>query len=181
MIGGFRTGRLTCWAQVLFATGDVLAQQGVEKVGIKNHSLARTGRMAVYGGGVMRRQTPRPVAELTMNPAIFGPAATLWFRFLQNKVRLPNKNAEIFARVAVDQVVFASSNLFMFLSTMSLMEGTDPREKLEKNYKKALIKNWSVWPIVQTINFKLVPLEHRVLLVNVIALGEGPRPQRREY
>jgi hypothetical protein len=37
--------------QVLFATGDVMAQQGVEKVGLDRHNLARTGRMAAYGGG----------------------------------------------------------------------------------------------------------------------------------
>jgi protein Mpv17 len=36
---------------VLFATGDGMAQQLVEKKGIKNHELARTGRMALYGGG----------------------------------------------------------------------------------------------------------------------------------
>jgi protein Mpv17 len=36
---------------VLFATGDTLAQQLVEKKGWENHELARTGRMALYGGG----------------------------------------------------------------------------------------------------------------------------------
>jgi len=36
---------------VLFATGDIMAQQLVEKKGLKNHELARTGRMALYGGG----------------------------------------------------------------------------------------------------------------------------------
>jgi protein Mpv17 len=36
---------------VLFATGDTMAQQLVEKKGFKNHELARTGRMALYGGG----------------------------------------------------------------------------------------------------------------------------------
>lgn len=36
---------------ILFATGDVLAQQLVEKKGIKDHEIARTGRMALYGGG----------------------------------------------------------------------------------------------------------------------------------
>jgi protein Mpv17 len=35
---------------VLFATGDVTAQQLVDKRGIKNHDLKRTGRMALYGG-----------------------------------------------------------------------------------------------------------------------------------
>jgi len=37
--------------QILFATGDVMAQQGVEQVGLKKHEWARTGRMALYGGG----------------------------------------------------------------------------------------------------------------------------------
>ncbi|KAI9681984.1 MAG: Plasma membrane t-SNARE, secretory vesicle fusion [Caeruleum heppii] len=138
---------------VLFATGDVMAQQAVEKVGVEKHNLARTGRMALYGG------------------AVFGPAATTWFKFLQNKIRLPNKNAEIVARVAADQSIFATTNLFCFLSSMSIMEGSDPKEKLEKAYWPALQKNWMVWPLVQAVNFKLVPLEHRVLVVNVVSLG----------
>jgi protein Mpv17 len=34
----------------LFVTGDVTAQQLVEKKGIQKHDLVRTGRMALYGG-----------------------------------------------------------------------------------------------------------------------------------
>lgn len=40
---------------VLFATGDTMAQQLVEKKGWENHEVARTGRMALYGGG---KQSP---------------------------------------------------------------------------------------------------------------------------
>jgi protein Mpv17 len=29
-----------------------MAQQGVEQVGLKNHDLARSARMALYGGGM---------------------------------------------------------------------------------------------------------------------------------
>lgn len=36
---------------VLFATGDVMAQQVVDKKGLAKHEFARTGRMALYGGG----------------------------------------------------------------------------------------------------------------------------------
>ena len=53
------------------------------------------------------------------------------------------------------------------------MEGSDPREKLASTYKEALTKNWMVWPVVQFTNFKFVPLEHRVLVVNVISLGKS--------
>ncbi|KAI4192792.1 MAG: hypothetical protein LQ346_004160 [Caloplaca aetnensis] len=138
---------------VLFATGDVAAQQAVEKVGIDKHNLARTGRMALYGG------------------AVFGPAATTWFKFLQNKINFQNKNLTIAARVLTDQTVFASTNLFCFLSSMAIMEGTSPKEKLDSAYWTALQKNWMLWPAVQAVNFKLVPLEHRVLVVNVVSLG----------
>jgi protein Mpv17 len=103
--------------------------------------------------------------------AIFGPAATTWYKFLQHKVVLPNKNLEIVARVACDQIVFASTNMFVFLSSMAIMEGSSPKEKLDKTYWNALEKNWMIWPFVQTINFKLVPLHHRVLVVNVVSLG----------
>ena len=103
--------------------------------------------------------------------AIFGPAATTWFKFLQHKIVLPNKNLEIVARVGADQIFFASTNLFVFLSSMAIMEGTSPKDKLEKTYWTALQKNWMVWPFVQAINFKLIPLHHRVLVVNVISLG----------
>ena len=55
---------------------------------------------------------------------------------------------------------------------MAIMEGTDPGEKLRGTYWEALKKNWMVWPAVQAVNFRFVPLEHRVLVVNVVSLGE---------
>ncbi|KFX86855.1 hypothetical protein V490_08777 [Pseudogymnoascus sp. VKM F-3557] len=137
---------------VLFATGDIMAQQAVERKGIEKHEFVRTGRMALYGG------------------AIFGPAATTWFKFLQTKVVLPNKKLEICARVGVDQLLFAPTNLFVFLSTMSILEGVSPREKLAKTYTGALQSNWMVWPFVQVVNFSFVPLDYRVLFVNGLSI-----------
>jgi hypothetical protein len=45
---------------VLFGTGDVLAQQFVEKKGLQDYELARTGRMAFYGGGMLLKLTIHP-------------------------------------------------------------------------------------------------------------------------
>ena len=105
--------------------------------------------------------------------AVFGPAATTWFGFLQRRINLQSQNLTILARVLTDQTVFASTNLFCFLSSMAIMEGSDPKKKLEGTYWEALKKNWMVWPAVQAINFKFVPLEHRVMVVNVVALGKS--------
>ena len=101
---------------------------------------------------------------------VFGPAATKWFRFLQTKIVLPNKKLEIGARVAVDQLVFAPTNLFVFLSTMAVLEGVSPQEKLARTYSGALTSNWMVWPFVQVVNFSFVPLDYRVLFVNSLSV-----------
>lgn len=37
--------------QVLFGSGDALAQQAVDRRGLQKHDFGRTGRMALYGGG----------------------------------------------------------------------------------------------------------------------------------
>lgn len=113
-------------------------------------------------------QIPAIIAD---SAAVFGPGATKWYQFLQRKIVLRNKNAEIVARVAADQTVFATTNMFVFLSSMAIMEGSDPKKKLESTYTTALAKNWMVWPWVQAINFKFVPLDHRVLVVNIVSLG----------
>jgi len=54
---------------------------------------------------------------------------------------------------------------------MAIMEGSDPTKKLEKSYWQGLKANYMVWPMVQFVNFKFVPLEHRVLVVNIVSLG----------
>lgn len=51
------------------------------------------------------------------------------------------------------------------------MEGASPKDRLQSKYIEALKKNWIVWPPVQAVNFTFVPLEHRVLVVNIVSLG----------
>ncbi|KAI1463987.1 uncharacterized protein F4812DRAFT_218708 [Daldinia caldariorum] len=138
---------------VLFAVGDITAQQVVEKKGLEKHEMARTGRMFLYGG------------------AIFGPAATTWFGILQRSIRLRNPRAETLARVAADQLLFAPTFIGVFLSSMAVMEGGSPRDKLAKSYLPALQTNYLIWPFVQMANFTFVPLHHRVLVVNLVSIG----------
>jgi protein Mpv17 len=54
---------------------------------------------------------------------------------------------------------------------MAVLEGTSPKAKLEANYVPALTANYMIWPFVQLVNFKFVPLQHRVLFVNLISIG----------
>jgi protein Mpv17 len=55
---------------------------------------------------------------------------------------------------------------------MAIMEGSDPVEKWRSAFAPAYQANLMVWPFVQGANFALVPPELRVLVVNVVSLGE---------
>ena len=149
---------------VLFATGDITAQQLVEtraradtdskdQLDPKGHDFVRTGRMAMYGG------------------AVFGPAAATWYNILQRHVVLSTPRRTMLARVAADQGIFAPVFIGVFLGSMAVLEGGSPREKLEKQYVNALTANYMLWPAAQMVNFSVVPLEHRVLFVNLVSIG----------
>jgi protein Mpv17 len=104
---------------------------------------------------------------------IFGPAATHWYKFLAERVHLSTTNRSIAARIACDQFIFAPINMTLFLSSMAYLEGSSPKEKLKKAWVPGMKNNFLVWPWVQAVNFRFVPLEHRVLVVNGVALGES--------
>jgi protein Mpv17 len=106
--------------------------------------------------------------------AVFGPVATTWFGILQRHVVLKGAASTTVARVAADQIFFAPIQLTCFLSSMAIMEGVDPVERWHAAFAPAYKANLMVWPFVQGVNFTFVPLELRLLFVNVISLGEYP-------
>ena len=64
---------------------------------------------------------------------------------------------------------------------MAILEGKDPKQKLQSTWLEAYKKNCMLWPAIQFVNFKYVPLQHRVLLVNFVSIGMlGPRALRDE-
>lgn len=106
-----------------------------------------------------------------MLPPVFGPVATKWYGLLASRVTLSTTNRTIAARVACDQFVFAPINMTCFLSSMAYFEGSSVTDKLNKAWLPGMTNNFLLWPWVQAANFKYVPLEHRVLVVNCVALG----------
>ncbi|EFE44396.1 integral membrane protein, Mpv17/PMP22 family, putative [Trichophyton verrucosum HKI 0517] len=177
--------------QVLFGTGDVLAQQLVDQVGIEKHDFARTGRMVLYGGGMPLQATCKPynarskklmVTRAFKNIAIFGPGATTWYKFMQRSIVFKNPKLTLVARVCADQTLFTPTHLTCFLSSMAILEGNDPLERLRTTFGTAYKTNLMLWPWVQAANFTFVPLEHRVLVVNLVSLGTFlPLASLREY
>jgi len=159
-------------AAVLFGLGDVLAQQGVEQKGWRNHDvrqlcfplarssfiiffkLLRTSRLAFYGG------------------CIFAPIASRWYILLE-RIPFKSRPALIASKVCLDQFVLTPAIVGLFFTSMTILEGKgtyEIRRRLETTWQPTIIKNWTVFIPVQLLNFSVVPVQYRLLLVNFVSL-----------
>ncbi|KAF8637263.1 hypothetical protein AX17_002943 [Amanita inopinata Kibby_2008] len=154
-------------AAVLFGTGDVIAQQLIEKRG-SNHDLARTARLTFYGG------------------ALFGPCMTVWYGFL-NRIKFATPSRAVVYRVWLDQAILTPVAVAFFFGSMSVLEGKSHEavDRIQKAYVPTLIRNWGVYIPTQIINFSIVPPHFRFVTVSVVGLfwntylsAENARQQR---
>ncbi|KAJ7225738.1 hypothetical protein GGX14DRAFT_422047 [Mycena pura] len=62
-------------------------------------------------------------------------------------------------RVAADQTIVA------FIGSMGMLEGRNRKQIAQKYsdlFVPTLVTNWSVWPLLQIVNFRFMPLPYRV-------------------
>lgn len=164
-------------AAVLFGVGDILAQTVVPATQTGHHVIetdikriehkledtsknldwARTTKATIYGG------------------FIFAPLASkFWYPFL-NSLRGSTPAKTALKRVAFDQLGFSPlCGIPLYYTCLGIMDGkssSEIREHLSKNYKTTLFTNWSIWPMVQFLNFRFMPPDYRLLMVNTISIG----------
>ncbi|OXC68068.1 hypothetical protein AYX13_03277 [Cryptococcus neoformans] len=72
---------------------------------------------------------------------------------------------QLVKRVVADQAIMAPIGLVLFVGSMGIMEGhstEEIKEKFQDIYVSAILANWKIWPAIQGINFKLMPIQYRV-------------------
>jgi protein Mpv17 len=80
----------------------------------------------------------------------------------------------VFASLIFDQTVFATIvNCYYFtminlLEHQSLQRGID---KIRNNIVDTMLMNWRVWPAAMLLNLWLVPIQFRVLVVNMVSFA----------
>lgn len=163
----------------LFGAGDVIAQVLFIDA---DYDYKRTARNSIYGG------------------LIFAPIASKLYRGLNSHVRFPRwgklalaaraaagptarplgKSAarrgallDTAARVAVDQLCWSPVGIALYFGCMGAMEGEPAaavQARLHEGWWETLVTNWRVWPLLQLVNFGLVPVAHRLVVVNVASV-----------
>ncbi|XP_062429365.1 protein Mpv17 isoform X4 [Rhea pennata] len=130
-------------AGALMGAGDVIAQQLVERKGLRGHQGRRTVKMMAIGF------------------CFVGPVLGSWYKVLDRLIPGATKAVAV-KKMVLDQGGFAPCFLGCFLAIAGAMNGLSVQE------------NWSkiqqIWPPVQIANFYFVPLNHRLAVVQCVAI-----------
>ncbi|XP_072296226.1 mitochondrial inner membrane protein Mpv17 [Eucyclogobius newberryi] len=138
----------------LVGVGDVVSQQVIERKGLSNHNVQRTAKMMCIGFFFV------------------GPVIGSWYKVLDKLVLGTSKSAAM-KKMLVDQLCFAPCFLGTFLGLSGALNGLTLEQnlsKLKRDYTDALVSNYYLWPPVQIANFYFIPLQHRLAVVQVVAV-----------
>ncbi|KAH8650087.1 hypothetical protein BX600DRAFT_442174 [Xylariales sp. PMI_506] len=105
-----------------------------------------------------------------------APLQYKWFGFLSRIFPITKTSAFVPAmkRVAFDQLIFAPFGIGCFFTVMTVAEGGGKRavaHKLREMYIPTLKANFVVWPAVQIINFRLMPVQFQLPFVSTIGIA----------
>lgn len=97
-----------------------------------------------------------------------APLQFRWFKFLEYAFPMSKTSSfgPALKRVAMDQFVFAPFGIALFFTAMTIAEGGGRRavtNKLRDMYIPTLKANFVVWPAVQVINFRLMPVQFQLV------------------
>ncbi|XP_014611236.1 PREDICTED: mpv17-like protein 2 [Polistes canadensis] len=110
--------------------------------------------------------------NMTLVGLIQGPFHHCFYGLLE-KIAPGKKAKSIIKKTFLDQLIASPTCLIIFFGGLGLME----RDKVEEAYREIkvkLIEAWKVdccfWPPAQCVNFMFIPLQYRVLYINVMTM-----------
>lgn len=108
-----------------------------------------------------------------MQTVIFAPLSHNWLRLLE-RVKLPSKTSTVLAKVALDVSIWGAFIVGVFWTSNGILEGKSPseiHEKVTAAYLPSWCKSILVFGPSQLVNFSIVPVPHRMLVMQCVGLG----------
>jgi hypothetical protein len=142
---------------VLVGLGDLLSQ-GIEmwlKDKAQVPDLQRISTMAIFGG------------------VYVGPLLHYWYTFVLGRYFPSPSFLTVLKKTILDQTLFATFGCYSFFIGLTLLNGGTLEQghtKVRKELWQTLQANWTIWPVVQLVNFSIVPIQYQVLVVNSVAV-----------
>lgn len=109
---------------------------------------------------------------------LMAPLQFKWFSFLNKSFPVvkgsANGTTQALKRVACDQLIFSPVGLALFFTYITVAEGGGRKavqRKFSQVYVPALKSNYMVWPAVQMLNFRVVPLPLQLPFVSTVGIA----------
>jgi len=107
---------------------------------------------------------------------LMAPIQFKWFKFLSRAFPITKTSGlgPAVKMVAFDQLIFAPVGIATFFTVMTVAEGGGRRavsHKLRDMYLPTLKANFMVWPLVQMINFRLMPIQFQLPFVSTVGIA----------
>jgi len=107
---------------------------------------------------------------------LMAPIQFRWFKFLEKTFPITKTHAfpQAMKRVAFDQLIFAPFGVAAFFTAMTVAEGGGRRgvsQKLRDMYVPTLKANYMLWPAVQVVNFRLMPVQFQLPFVSTVGIA----------
>jgi len=104
-----------------------------------------------------------------------GPVTHYWYKLLFGKLTISIKDPIIglVVQILLDSIIFSPVTVSGYFTLRSIMEGSGIegiKDKLSTRLVKTVFGAWKFWPAANIINFGLIPLEFRVLYMNVLSI-----------
>ncbi|KAB2619261.1 protein SYM1-like [Pyrus ussuriensis x Pyrus communis] len=107
-----------------------------------------------------------------------GPIGHLWYegldRYIRSRLLLQPKSFRFVAsKVAIDGFLFGPLDLLVFFTYMGFSAGKSfpqVKEDVKRDFLPAFVLEGGVWPIVQVVNFRFIPVRYQLLYVNFFCL-----------
>lgn len=107
---------------------------------------------------------------------LMAPVQYKWFKFLSRAFPITKSHAfgPAMKRVAFDQLIFAPLGIATFFTAMTVAEGGGRRaisHKLRDMYVPTLKANFMIWPLVQILNFRVIPIQFQLPFVSTVGIA----------
>jgi len=107
---------------------------------------------------------------------MMAPVQFKWFKFLSRTFPITKTSGlgAAVKMVAFDQLIFAPFGIACFFTAMTVAEGGGRRavaHKLRDMYIPTLKANFMVWPLVQIINFRIMPIQFQLPFVSTVGIA----------
>ncbi|RKF63830.1 Protein sym1 [Erysiphe neolycopersici] len=155
--------------------------QNSDSDGIEFQDLDRKNSTLQHDAIIEPRLKPPPFDfERLMRFIAYGfmmaPPQFKWFQFLSKIFPISKESGLLPAlkMVAFDQMIYAPIGVATFFTVMTVAEGGDRRAvsiKLRDMFIPTLKANYMIWPLVQMVNFRLMPIRFQLPFVSTVGIA----------